>query len=87
MSNATVGPRLRRFAVVQLIQVPFVLLALIGSWPWALLTAALVGSAICAGGTDSATGPGATLARWLNRLLVLQAIAWITAAFIFGLPS
>lgn len=87
MDDVTVGPRVRRFAVVQLIQVPFLLLAFAGSWPWALLTAALAGSAICAGGTDSTTGPGATLARWLNRVLVLQAILWITAAFVFGLPS
>ena len=87
MNDVTVGPRVRRFAVVQLLQVPFLLLAFAGSWPWALLTAALAGSAICAGGTDSTTGPGGRLARWLNRWLVLQAIAWITAAFVLGLPS
>src|ERR1043165_880554 len=58
MPDATTGPRLRRFAVVHLLQVPFVLLALVGSWPWALLTAALAGSAICVGGTASTTGPG-----------------------------
>lgn len=87
MSDVTVGPRLRRFALVQLVQAPFLLLAMAGSWPWALLTAALAGSAICAGGTDSTSGPGGTLARWLNRVLVLQAIAWITAAFVLGLPS
>ena len=87
MPDATTGPRLRRFAVVHLLQVPFVLLALVGSWPWALLTAALAGSAICAGGTDSTTGPGGGLARWLNRVLVLEAIAWMTAAFVLGLPS
>jgi hypothetical protein len=87
MPDVTIGPRLRRFAVVQLLQIPFLLLALAGSWPVALLVAALGGSAICAGGTDSTRGPGGTLARWLNRLLVLQAIAWITAAFVLGLPS
>lgn len=87
MRPTTIRPRLQRFALVQLLQVPCVLLALVGSWPVALLIAALAGSAICAGGTDSTTGPGGTLARWLNRILVLQAIAWITAAFVLGLPS
>lgn len=87
MDDVTIGPRLRRFAIVQLLQVPFLLLAMVGAWPWALLTAALAGSAICAGGTDSTKGPGGTLARWLNRFLVLEAIAWMTAAFVLGLPS
>lgn len=87
MDDVTLRPRIRRFAIVQLIQVPFLLLAVVGSWPVALLVAALAGSAICAGGTDSTKGPGGGLARWLNRLLVLQAITWITAAFVLGLPS
>jgi hypothetical protein len=87
MTDVTIGPRLRRFAVVQLLQVPFLLLAMAGSWPVALLVAALGGSAVCAGGTDSTSGPGGNLARWLNRLLVVEAIAWITAAFVLGLPS
>jgi branched-subunit amino acid transport protein len=87
MRDVTSGLRLRRFAVVELIQLPFVLLAILGAWPWALFTAALIGSVICAAGTDSASGPGATLARWLNRVLVLQAIAWLTIALVFCLPS
>jgi len=86
MSDVTTALRLRRFVVVELIQLPFLLLAIIGAWPWALLTAALIGSAICAAGTDSASGPGATLARWLNRVLVLQAIVWLTVALVFCLP-
>jgi hypothetical protein len=84
---STTAARLRRFAVVEALQVPWIALALLGMWPWALWTAALVGSAICAGGTDSTTGPGGGLARWLNRFLVLQAIAWLTAALVFALPS
>lgn len=87
MSDVTTTPRLRRFAVVELIQIPFVVLAFVGAWPWALFTAALIGSVICAAGTDSASGSGATLARWLNRVLVLQAIAWLTVALVFCLPS
>jgi hypothetical protein len=87
MSDVTIGPRVRRFAVVQLLQTPFLLLAIAGSWPVALLVAALGGSAVCAGGTDSTSGPGGRLARWLNRILVLEAIVWITAAFVLGLPS
>ena len=87
MSDVTTVPRWRRFAVVELIQIPFVLLAILGAWPWALFTAAVIGSVICAAGTDSASGPGATLARWLNRMLVFQAIAWLTVALVFCLPS
>ena len=87
MPTSTIRPRLQRFFVVQLLQVPCLLLALAGSWPVALLLAALAGSAICAGGTDSTTGPGGGLARWLNRVLVAQAIVWITAAFVVGIPS
>ncbi len=83
----TIVPRLWRFAVVQIIQIPCVLLAWFGAWPWALWTAALIGSAICAGGTDSTVGPGGRLSRWLNRWLIIQAICWLTAAMIFGLPS
>ncbi|HEX3132266.1 MAG TPA: hypothetical protein VHX44_01650 [Planctomycetota bacterium] len=87
MRDVTTALRWRRFAVVEVIQVPCVLLAIVGAWPWALFTAALVGSVICAAGTDSASGPGARLARWLNRVLVLQAVAWLTIALVFCLPS
>ena len=58
-----------------------------GAWPWALWTAALVGSLVCSAGTDSATGAGVRLARWLNRILVLQAVAWIATALVLGIPS
>jgi branched-subunit amino acid transport protein len=86
MREVTIVFRLWRFALVQVLQVPLILLALLGAWPWALFTAALIGSVVCAGGTDSAVGPGATLARWLNRMLVLEAILWLTFALIFALP-
>jgi hypothetical protein len=75
-----------RFVLVQCLQIPCIGLAYFGLAPWALWTAALIGSAICAGGTDSSVGPGATLARWLNRCLLMQAIAWLSCALIFGLP-
>ena len=85
--DVTVKPRWWRFILVEVLQIPCVALACFGAWPWALWTAALIGSAICAGGTDSSTGPGARLARWLNRLLIVQAIMWLSAALIFGTPS
>jgi branched-subunit amino acid transport protein len=85
--NVTIMPRLWRFSLVEGLQLPCLALAYYGAWPWAMWTAALIASAICAGGTDSSTGPGAGLARWLNRLLILQAIAWLSAALIFALPS
>ena len=85
--DVTLMPRLWRFGLVQLIQIPALLLAIFGAEPWALWTAATIGSIICAGGTDSTTGPGQQLARWLNRVLILQAILWLTAALVLGLPS
>ena len=89
--DVTLAPRLWRFGLVQLVQVPVLLLALFGAEPWALWTAATVGSIICAGGTDSTIGPGQKLARWLNRALILQAILWLTAALVLalvlGLPA
>lgn len=85
--DVTLMPRLGRFGFVQLIQIPVLLLAIFGAEPWAFWTAASVGSIICAGGTDSTTGPGQKLARWLNRVLILQAILWLTAALVLALPS
>lgn len=58
-----------RFILVEALQLLPVALALVGT-AVALWTAALVGSAICCYGTDSGW-------RWRNRLLVLQAIAWL----------
>jgi hypothetical protein len=86
-ASATIAARWQRFAVVQAVQAPFIALAWLGAWPWALWTAALAGSLVCSAGTDSSAGPGRTLARWLNRLLVLQAVAWIVAALVFGIPT
>ena len=68
-------------------QTPLVGLVVFGAWPWALWTAALAGSLVCSAGTDSAVGDGARLARWLNRILVLQAVAWIAAALVLAIPD
>lgn len=81
----TVTARWQRFALVEVIQAPCVGLALFGVWPWALWTAALAGSLVCSAGTDSAVGDGARLARWLNRVLVLEAVAWIATALVLGI--
>lgn len=66
-----------RMLLVQLLQLPPLGLAMVGEWPWALWTAALIGSAICSAGTDSGW-------RWRNRLLLGQAILWLTAAAMFS---
>jgi hypothetical protein len=87
LPDVTAAARWRRFALVEAVQVPLLALAWFGAWPAALWTATAVGSLVCCAGTDSSRGPGARLARWLNRLLVLQAVAWICAALILGLPS
>lgn len=85
--SVTAAARWRRFAVVELLQAPCIGLALFGAWPWALWTSALVGSLVCSAGTDSAAGEGARLARWLNRILVLQAVAWIAVALVLAIPA
>ena len=83
----TTVARWQRFAVVEAIQAPLVALAILGAWPWGLWTAALIGSLVCSAGTDSTQGAGARLARWLNRFLVLQAVVWIAAALVLGIPD
>lgn len=85
--TATTAARWQRFALVEVMQLPLVGLAWFGAWPWALWVAALVGSLVCSAGTDSAVGDGARLARWLNRILVLQAVAWIAAALVLAIPD
>lgn len=62
-----------RFALVEALQIPALLLAWQGRPPWAWWTAALLGAAVCILGTDSPW-------RWRNRLLILQAVAWFSAA-------
>ena len=83
----TTGARWRRFAVVEVLQAPLIALAVVGAWPWGLWTAALAGSLVCSAGTDSIVGDGARLARWLNRILVLQAVVWIAAALVLAIPD
>lgn len=69
-----------RFLLVQLLQLPAVGIAYWGQPPTAWWLAALWGSAICCGGTDSGW-------RWRNRLLVLQAMCWLLFALIFAVES
>jgi hypothetical protein len=83
----TRAARWQRFLVVEALQAPVIGLACFGAWPWALWVAALAGSLLCSAGTDSSTGAGARLARWLNRVLVLQAVAWIALALVFGITG
>ena len=65
-----------RFLMVQLFQLPAVGLAIAGlPWP-----AAVWGSVVCCAGTDSGW-------RWRNRLLVLQAIAWLLLALSLSGPG
>ena len=87
VTSRVVRMRLLRFGIVELLQLQCVGLACFGASTWALWTAALIGSAICAGGTDSVVGPGGKLARWLNRILILQAIVWLTIALVFGVSE
>ncbi len=69
-----------RLLVVQLAQLPFVVLAVWGAPPMSFWLAGAAGSFICCAGTD-------TRWRWRNRLLVFQAIAWLCVALIFGLDN
>jgi|GEM_PF-7056385 hypothetical protein len=70
-------PTWPRLLVIELLQLPTIALVLWGRWPAALWTAAVIGSFICCAGTDSSW-------RWRNRLLVLQAVIWLTAALVLG---
>ncbi len=63
----------RRFALVQVLQLPAVALVVVGVGSAALWLAALYASAVCCLGTDS-QGP------WWNRALLLQAVAWLLLA-------
>jgi len=66
-----------RWWLVQALQVPAVALLIFGAWPAALWCAALWGSVVCCGGTDSQW-------RWRNRLLLVQASAWLSLALVLG---
>jgi len=66
-----------RLAVVELLQLPAILLLVATQAPAALWTAGLFGSVVCCAGTDSGW-------RWRNRLLVLQAILWLLLPLVFA---
>ncbi|MBA2482062.1 MAG: hypothetical protein H0V44_15465 [Planctomycetes bacterium] len=67
-----------RFLLIQMLQIPAVAVIVASPHPTAWLVAALWGSLVCCGGTDSRW-------RWINRLLVLQATVWLVLAALFGL--
>lgn len=73
-------PVWQRLAVVQALQLPALALLLWGQGAAALWTASLWGSLVCCAGTDSGW-------RWLNRLLLLQAAAWLALALVLGIPA
>ena len=66
-----------RFALAHLAQLPAVGLAVYGQPPTAWWIAAAWGSFVCCAGTDSGW-------RWRNRLLVFEAILWLTFALVFA---
>lgn len=66
-----------RFALVHLAQLPAIGLAAFGQPPTAWWIAAAWGSVVCCAGTDSGW-------RWRNRLLVTEAILWLTCALVFA---
>ncbi len=80
MSSAETAPppwRLR-FLLVHALQLPALGLAVWGQPPTAWWLAALWGSVVCCAGTDSGW-------RWRNRMLVIEAILWLTFALVFAL--
>jgi hypothetical protein len=66
-----------RLALVEALQLPPIALLVWGAWPGAVWAGALIGSLVCCAGTDSGW-------RWRNRLLVAQAVVWLTLALVFG---
>lgn len=67
-----------RLAVVHALQVPAVALVAVSPHAAAWWCAALWGSIVACAGTDSGW-------RWLNRMLIVEAIVWLTLACIFAL--
>jgi hypothetical protein len=65
--------RWRRLAVVHALQLPAVGLLIVSPSPWAWWPAALWGSAVACLGTDSHW-------RWLNYLLITEAVIWLSLA-------
>lgn len=70
-------PVWRRLLVVEALQLVPVMILLLGRPPGSFWCAGLLGSAICCLGTDSGW-------RWLNRLLVLQAVLWLLVPLIWS---
>lgn len=79
-STASRPPWRWRFALVHLLQLPAIGLAIFGQPPAAWWAAAVWGSVVCCAGTDSGW-------RWRNRLLVLEAILWLTFALVFAISG
>jgi hypothetical protein len=70
-------PWLARLAVVHALQLPALGLLIYGQGgavPW---LAGVWGSLVCCAGTDSGW-------RWLNRLLITEAIGWLVIALVLG---
>jgi hypothetical protein len=69
----------RRFALIHLLQLPAVALVLIAPSPWVWWPAALWGSAVACFGTDSPW-------RWINILLIAEAVVWLSLALSLTTP-
>lgn len=67
------GSRFRRLAVIHGLQLPPIGLLLLSTSPWAWWPAAIWGSAVACLGTDSGW-------RWLNLLLIAEAVVWLSLA-------
>jgi hypothetical protein len=75
---AAIAPRTwPRFVLAHALQVAPLAVVLLGRPPWALWLGGIAGSAICCAATDSGW-------RWRNRLLVLEAIAWLLLPLVLG---
>jgi hypothetical protein len=68
---AAPAPAWRRLSVVHALQVPAAALAALSPSAWGFAAAGLWGSAVCCLGTDSGW-------RWLNRLLIAEAVVWLS---------
>jgi hypothetical protein len=66
-----------RLLIVHALQLPALGLVLVSPYAAAWWCAGLWGSAVVCLGTDSGW-------RWLNRMLVAEAILWLTGTLVFG---
>ncbi len=80
MSETVRLRRWPRLLLIHALQVPAIALLIVSDRATAWWAAGLWGSLVCCAGTDSGW-------RWINRMLVAEAIGWLVLAAVFGMTD